>query len=137
VASSPRACLSSGHLRAHDGDVVTVLPPASEVEVVAHRGASALAPEHTLAAYRQALELGADAVECDVRMTSDGVLVCVHDRRINRTSTGRGVVSALSLADLEQHRFVHRRRRRGGAGKCLVCKRPRARRRLPGEGVSR
>jgi glycerophosphoryl diester phosphodiesterase len=82
-----------------------------EVEVVAHRGASAVAPEHTLAAYRQALALGADAVECDVRMTRDGVLVCVHDRRIHRTSTGRGVVSALDLADLEQYRVVQRRPR--------------------------
>ena len=92
------------------------LPPRapSEVEVVAHRGVSAEAPEHTLAAYQQALTLGADAVECDVRMTRDGVLVCVHDRRINRTSTGRGVVSALDLAELEQHRVV-RRRPRGAA----------------------
>ncbi len=75
------------------------------VEVVGHRGASADAPEHTLAAYQHAVRIGADAVECDVRMTRDGVLVCVHDRRIDRTSTGRGVVSALTLADLEQHSF--------------------------------
>ena len=75
------------------------------VEVVGHRGASADAPEHTLAAYQQAVRIGADAVECDVRMTRDGVLVCVHDRRIDQTSTGRGVVSALTLADLEQHSF--------------------------------
>jgi glycerophosphoryl diester phosphodiesterase len=78
------------------------------VEVVGHRGASADAPEHTLAAYQQAVEIGADAVECDVRMTRDGVLVCVHDRRIDHTSTGRGVVSALTLADLEQHSFGSR-----------------------------
>ncbi len=88
--------------------------PPSEVEVVAHRGVSSRAPEHTLAAYRQALAIGADAVECDVRMTRDGVLVCVHDRRIHRTSTGHGVVSALDLAELEQHRVVHRRPRRTG-----------------------
>ncbi len=75
------------------------------VEVVAHRGASADEPEHTLAAYRHAVRLGADAVECDVRMTRDGALVCVHDRRINRTSTGRGVISALDLADLERFEF--------------------------------
>jgi glycerophosphoryl diester phosphodiesterase len=75
------------------------------VEVVGHRGASADAPEHTLAAYQHAVRIGADAVECDVRMTRDGVLVCVHDRRIDLTSTGRGVVSALTLADLEQHSF--------------------------------
>jgi glycerophosphoryl diester phosphodiesterase len=72
---------------------------------VGHRGASADAPEHTLAAYQHAVRIGADAVECDVRMTRDGVLVCVHDRRIDHTSTGRGVVSALTLADLERHSF--------------------------------
>jgi glycerophosphoryl diester phosphodiesterase len=80
-------------------------------EVVAHRGATAAAPEHTLAAYRQAAAVGADAVECDVRMTRDGVLVCVHDRRITRISNGRGVVSALHLAELEQFQFGPRRRR--------------------------
>ncbi|MGR6971475.1 glycerophosphodiester phosphodiesterase [Streptomyces cynarae] len=71
-----------------------------QVQVVAHRGASEDAPEHTLAAYRKAIEDGADALECDVRLTADGHLVCVHDRRVNRTSNGRGAVSALELADL-------------------------------------
>ncbi|MGW2708726.1 glycerophosphodiester phosphodiesterase [Streptomyces sp. NPDC001356] len=70
------------------------------LQVVAHRGASEDAPEHTLAAYRKAIEDGADALECDVRLTADGHLVCVHDRRVNRTSNGRGAVSALELADL-------------------------------------
>ncbi|MER5909706.1 glycerophosphodiester phosphodiesterase [Streptomyces sp. NPDC001982] len=69
-------------------------------QVVAHRGASEDAPEHTLAAYRKAIEDGADALECDVRLTADGHLVCVHDRRVNRTSNGRGAVSALELAEL-------------------------------------
>jgi glycerophosphoryl diester phosphodiesterase len=78
-------------------------------EVVAHRGASAAAPEHTLAAYRRAAEVGADAVECDVRMTRDGVLVCVHDRQIKHTSNGRGVVSALHLEELERFQFGVRR----------------------------
>ena len=81
-------------------------------EVVAHRGATAEAPEHTLAAYRHAAAIGADAVECDVRMTRDGVLVCVHDRSITSTSNGRGVVSALHLRELEQYHFGPRRRRR-------------------------
>ncbi|MFI1254688.1 glycerophosphodiester phosphodiesterase [Streptomyces netropsis] len=71
-------------------------PPA----VIAHRGASEDAPEHTLAAYRKAIEDGADALECDVRLTADGHLVCVHDRRVNRTSNGRGAVSAMELSDL-------------------------------------
>ncbi len=70
------------------------------IQVVAHRGASEDAPEHTLAAYRKAIEDGADALECDVRLTADGHLVCVHDRRVNRTSNGRGAVSALELSDL-------------------------------------
>ena len=87
-------------------------PAEHGVEVVGHRGASADAPEHTLAAYEDAVRIGADAVECDVRMTRDGVLVCVHDRRIDTTSTGRGVVSELTLRQLEEHRFGHRVRRR-------------------------
>ncbi|MFE1249112.1 glycerophosphodiester phosphodiesterase [Streptomyces sp. NPDC058735] len=70
------------------------------IQVVAHRGASEDAPEHTLAAYTKAIGDGADALECDVRLTADGHLVCVHDRRVNRTSNGRGAVSALELADL-------------------------------------
>jgi glycerophosphoryl diester phosphodiesterase len=73
--------------------------------VVAHRGSSADAPEHTLAAYQQAVDDGADALECDVRLTADGHLVCVHDRRIDRTSDGRGVVSVMTLDDLDQRDF--------------------------------
>ncbi|MEU2248232.1 glycerophosphodiester phosphodiesterase family protein [Streptomyces sp. NPDC019224] len=72
-------------------------PMQHPIQVIAHRGASDDAPEHTLAAYRKAIEDGADALECDVRLTADGHLVCVHDRRVNRTSNGRGAVSALEL----------------------------------------
>ncbi|GAA1314089.1 glycerophosphodiester phosphodiesterase [Streptomyces sanglieri] len=75
-------------------------PTDRPIQVIAHRGASDDAPEHTLAAYRKAIEDGADALECDVRLTADGHLVCVHDRRVNRTSNGRGAVSALELAEL-------------------------------------
>jgi glycerophosphoryl diester phosphodiesterase len=62
--------------------------------------------EHTLGAFEQALQEGADALECDVRLTRDGVLVCVHDRKIDRTSDGRGVVSTLELADLADLDFA-------------------------------
>jgi glycerophosphoryl diester phosphodiesterase len=58
-------------------------------------------PEHTLRAYLRALEEGADGLECDVRLTRDGHLVCVHDRRLNRTSNGRGRVSTKTLAELD------------------------------------
>jgi glycerophosphoryl diester phosphodiesterase len=78
---------------------------SSRPRVVAHRGASEDEAEHTLAAYRRALDDGADGLECDVRLTRDGVLVCVHDRRIDRTSSGRGVVSTLELADLSDLDF--------------------------------
>lgn len=70
--------------------------------VVAHRGASADRPEHTLAAYELALQEGADGLECDVRLTRDGHLVCVHDRRIDRTSTGSGLVSEMTLSELRE-----------------------------------
>ncbi len=74
--------------------------------VVAHRGASADLAEHTLAAYELALRHGADALECDVRLTRDGHLVCVHDRRVDRTSTGRGVVSEMTLQGLTELDFA-------------------------------
>ncbi|WP_326544747.1 glycerophosphodiester phosphodiesterase [Mycolicibacterium sp. ND9-15] len=70
--------------------------------VVAHRGASAHRPEHTLGAYELALQEGADAVECDVRLTRDGHLVCVHDRKVDRTSNGTGLVSEMTLAQLRE-----------------------------------
>ena len=74
-------------------------------DVVAHRGSSADVPEHTLEAYVQAIADGADALECDVRLTADGHLVCVHDRRIDRTSDGRGIVSTMTLSDLDRLDF--------------------------------
>jgi glycerophosphoryl diester phosphodiesterase len=54
--------------------------------VVAHRGASAYAPEHTIAAYRLAMEMGADYVEQDLAVTKDGVLICLHDASLERTT---------------------------------------------------
>jgi glycerophosphoryl diester phosphodiesterase len=73
--------------------------------VIAHRGASAHRPESTRVAYEQAIEAGADGLECDVRRTRDGHLVCLHDRRIDRTSTGSGAVAGLTLAQLRRLDF--------------------------------
>ncbi|HMS75917.1 glycerophosphodiester phosphodiesterase family protein [Gordonia sp. (in: high G+C Gram-positive bacteria)] len=73
--------------------------------VVAHRGASREAAEHTAKAYELALAQGADGLECDVRMTSDHQLVCIHDRTVDRTSDGTGVVSEMSLAQLRELDF--------------------------------
>ena len=62
------------------------VPAPADAFVVAHRGASAYAPEHTIAAYTLALEQGADYVEQDLTLTSDGVLVCLHDDTLERTT---------------------------------------------------
>ena len=74
-------------------------------KIIAHRGANDTEPEHSLAAYIRAIKFGVDAVECDVRLTNDGTLVCLHDRRIDRTSSGRGSVSGQLLADLVTNDF--------------------------------
>lgn len=70
--------------------------------VVAHRGASSLAPENTLAAIKVALDLGVDVVEIDVHKTYDGELVVLHDETVNRTTTGTGKVKDLTLADIKK-----------------------------------
>ncbi|WP_231949720.1 glycerophosphodiester phosphodiesterase family protein [Alloactinosynnema sp. L-07] len=76
-----------------------------QLELVAHRGSSALRAEHTRAAYELAIDQGADALECDVRLTRDGELVCVHDRTVDRTSDGTGRVSDLTTAQLSELDF--------------------------------
>ena len=82
-------------------------PAASSLpHVVAHRGASHEIAEHTLGAYVAALDAGADGLECDVRLTSDGHLVCVHDRDLRRTASKRGLVSTSSLEDLQALDFA-------------------------------
>jgi len=68
--------------------------------VIAHRGDRAHAPENTIEALTRAVELGADAVEVDVRVTRDGVAVLMHDATVNRTTSGRGLVRENTLAEL-------------------------------------
>ncbi|CDO28960.1 alpha/beta hydrolase [Mycolicibacterium porcinum] len=70
-------------------------------QVVAHRGASHDFPEQTRAAYSEALRQGADALECDVRLTKDGELVLIHDKTVDRTSNGTGRVGDMTLAELQ------------------------------------
>lgn len=69
-------------------------------EVQAHRGASAVAPENTLAAFRAAAEQGAKWVELDVALLADGTLVVIHDDTVDRTSSGMGSLGALNLSDI-------------------------------------
>lgn len=71
-------------------------------QIVAHRGASAEAPENTLAAFRRAIEIGVDAVELDVHLTSDGEPVVIHDPMLDRTTDGRGLVRDQTLAAMRR-----------------------------------
>jgi glycerophosphoryl diester phosphodiesterase len=68
----------------------------------AHRGASARAPENTLASFRRALDDGAEAIELDVKLTADGKVVVLHDQTVNRTTNGQGDVRTLSLAEIKR-----------------------------------
>ncbi|MCI0478169.1 MAG: glycerophosphodiester phosphodiesterase [Anaerolineales bacterium] len=70
--------------------------------VIAHRGASAYAPENTLAAFNLAFEMGADGIELDVSLTQDGVPVVLHDDTVDRTTNGRGAINQLTLAQVQQ-----------------------------------
>ena len=74
--------------------------------MVAHRGSSAEHAEHTLGAYVDAIEAGADGLECDVRLTADGHLVCVHDRDLRRTANRPGLVSTMNLEELSALDFA-------------------------------
>ncbi len=67
---------------------------------IAHRGASGRAPENTHAAFAAALNLGAEAIELDCQLSSDGELVVIHDETLERTTDGRGPVGERALADL-------------------------------------
>lgn len=68
--------------------------------VVAHRGNRAHAPENTIESFRQARELGADALELDVRMSRDGHAMVIHDATVDRTTNGSGPVAAHTLSEL-------------------------------------
>lgn len=70
--------------------------------IFAHRGASASAPENTLAAFELALRQGADGIELDAKLTADKQVVVIHDQTVNRTTEGSGRVREITLADLRR-----------------------------------
>ena len=70
--------------------------------VIAHRGASGLAPENTLAAFKLAVAMGAQGIELDVHLSADGLPIVIHDRRINRTTNGIGQVRNFKAAELRR-----------------------------------
>ena len=74
----------------------------SPTRVIAHRGFSSRAPENTLIAVQQAIEVGADMVEVDVTVTADGHVICLHDETLDRTSNGSGLPNNMTLAEIKQ-----------------------------------
>lgn len=79
-----------------------ISPTLKRPLILAHRGASGVAPENTLAAFRLARELGADGVELDVTLTRDRVPVVIHDDTVDRTTDGHGRVSELTILEMKQ-----------------------------------
>ena len=74
----------------------------SKPMIFAHRGACAHAPENTLPSFELAVEHKADAIELDAKMSSDGVVMVIHDQTVDRTTGGRGKVNELTLVELKR-----------------------------------
>jgi len=78
------------------------------MEIWAHRGASARQPENTIASFAAAMEAGADGVELDVQLSSDGVPVVIHDEKVDRTHAGTGWVANQTVAQLQGLRSLQK-----------------------------
>lgn len=74
----------------------------SQIEVIAHRGASGSSPENTVISIKDALKQGAKYIEIDVHMTSDGHVVAIHDETVDRTTNGHGAVGELTLKEIKK-----------------------------------
>jgi glycerophosphoryl diester phosphodiesterase len=105
-AASPRVELATATRSSAASSPTRDAPTARPLLTIGHRGASGSAPEHTIASYDLALELGADYIEQDLQQTSDGVLVALHDETLDRTARGApencaGPVATKTLAQLK------------------------------------
>ncbi|MCS0790391.1 glycerophosphodiester phosphodiesterase family protein [Cytobacillus pseudoceanisediminis] len=76
--------------------------PLMPFQSIAHRGASALAPENTLASFEKAIELGFDYIELDVRLSKDKQLVVIHDANVLRTTDGEGLIEDLTVKEIKK-----------------------------------
>jgi glycerophosphoryl diester phosphodiesterase len=107
------ACGGSGPSGEKDQPVDPASPPPPDYGFqvadpqisIAHRGASAYAPEHTFFAYDLAMEMDVDMLECDALLTEDEVVVCIHDTTVDRTSNESGEVNSFTLAELREQDF--------------------------------
>ena len=80
---------------------VNMLAGKAKPYLMAHRGNRVACPENTLAAFRQAIANGADILETDLHLTADGVLVCIHDATVDRTTDGSGEVARMTLDEIK------------------------------------
>lgn len=79
------------------------IPDRSKPYIMAHRGNRVLYPENTISAFQQAVSDGADIIETDVQVSSDGAFLCIHDPTLERTTDGVGYVSAQSFEQLRSY----------------------------------
>ena len=101
-------CLQPLILFAQRGEMIRKAfldPKSDQVLVVAHRGNWRSAPENSVAAIDSAIQMGVDIVEIDIHKTKDGQLILMHDDRVDRTTTGKGYVKDLTLAEIKQLRL--------------------------------
>ena len=77
-----------------------------KTSIIAHRGASSVAPENTLAAFRKAVEVGADYFELDVRASKDDSLMVIHDLSIDRTTNGSGSIHDFTYEQLRSYETI-------------------------------
>lgn len=75
---------------------------SNHIKNIAHRGASAYAPEHTIAAYQLGQQMNGEYIEIDLQMTKDGHLVAMHDETVNRTTNGTGLVKEHTLEEIKK-----------------------------------
>ncbi|ANU26146.1 glycerophosphodiester phosphodiesterase [Planococcus versutus] len=68
---------------------------------IAHRGASGHAPENTLVAYKMGREMHGDSIEIDLQMTKDGILIAMHDERVDRTTNGTGYIKDMTITEIK------------------------------------
>ena len=91
-----------GQVQAQSASEAVDKRPKQDIVVVAHRGLAPGLPENTLHAFRHALGLGVDFIEVDLRMSRDGVPVIMHDKTVDRTTNGQGIVKTVTLAELKK-----------------------------------
>lgn len=85
-----------------DDRINTLFNRPKEFYIIAHRGAKSDYPENTMPAFKGALEAGADMIELDVRLSKDGIPVVIHDKKVGRTTDGRGEVWQMKVDELKR-----------------------------------